>query len=138
MINNVTLVGRLGHDVELRFLPTGKPVTRLRIATDASYKDSDGQRVEQTDWHSVVVFGRNAENCQNYLGKGSLVYVEGSLKNRRWVDQEGQPHYATEVNCRRIRFLGSPRRDEEAPVDEPPQELQAMPEPSEEDAPEWF
>ena len=138
MINNVTLVGRLGHDVELRFLPTGKPVTRLRIATDASYTNSDGQRVEQTDWHSVVVFGRNAENCQQYLGKGSLVYVEGSLKNRRWVDQEGQTYYATEVNCRRIRFLGSPRRDEEAPVDEPPQELQAMPEPSEEDAPEWF
>ena len=138
MINNVTLVGRLGHDVELRFLPTGKPVTRLRIATDASYTNSDGQRVEQTDWHSVVVFGRNAENCQQYLGKGSLVYIEGSLKNRRWADQEGQTHYATEVNCRRIRFLGSPRRDEEAPVGEPPQELQAMPEPPEEDVPEWF
>ena len=116
MINNVTLVGRLGHDVELRFLPTGKPVTRLRIATDASYTNSDGQRVEQTDWHSVVVFGRNAENCRQYLGKGSLVYIEGSLKNRRWVDQEGQKHYRTDIVADEVMFVDS-RSDSSAASD---------------------
>lgn len=105
MVNKVILVGRLGRDPELRYTSTGMPVANLRIATDESYTDRDGQRVERTEWHSVSVFQRAAENCANYLAKGSLVYVEGSLQTRKWQDQQGQDRWTTEVKAQRVQFL---------------------------------
>ena len=106
MLNKVMLIGRLGRDPELRYIQqTGTPVTTLRLATDESYTDKDGNRVERTEWHSVSVFQRLAENCANYLVKGSLVFVEGSLQTRKWQDQQGQDRYTTEVKAARVQFL---------------------------------
>ena len=87
MLNKVMIIGRLGRDPELRYTQNGSPVASLRIATDESYTDKDGQRVDRTEWHSVVVFQRSAENCNQYLRKGSLVYVEGKLTTRKWHRQ---------------------------------------------------
>ncbi|MDR1686161.1 MAG: single-stranded DNA-binding protein [Desulfovibrio sp.] len=125
MVNKVILIGRLGRDPELRYTSTGMPVANLNIATDESYTDREGNRVEKTEWHKVIVFQRDAENCANYLSKGRLVYVEGSLQTRKWQDQQGQDRYTTEVKAQRVRFLerkgsreegedGAPRKDDGA------------------------
>jgi len=104
-MNKVMLIGRLGKDPELRYTPNGSPVANLRIATDESYTDRDGNKVDRTEWHTVVVFQRQAENCQAYLKKGSLVFVEGSLQTRKWQDQQGQDRYSTEIKAIRVQFL---------------------------------
>ncbi|MGE4535986.1 MAG: single-stranded DNA-binding protein [Desulfovibrio sp.] len=96
-INKVILVGRLGQDPKLTYLPSGSPVANFSVATDESYKDRDGNKVERTEWHRVAVFGRSAEFCGNYLAKGRLVYIEGTLRTRSWDDQQGQKRYTTEV-----------------------------------------
>ena len=105
MLNRVMLIGRLGRDPELKYAASGMPIASLRLATDESYVDRDGNKVERTEWHTVVVFQRAAENCANYLAKGSLVYVEGSLQTRKWQDQQGQDRYTTEVKAQRVQFL---------------------------------
>ncbi|SBV94497.1 Single-stranded DNA-binding protein [uncultured delta proteobacterium] len=105
MLNKVMLIGRLGRDPELRYSASGMPMANLRIATDESYTDRDGNKVDRTEWHSVVVFQRQAENCANYLAKGSLVFVEGSLQTRKWQDQQGQDRYTTEIKAQRVQFL---------------------------------
>ena len=105
MLNKVMIIGRLGRDPELKYAASGMPITNLRIATDESYVDRDGNKVERTEWHSVAVFQRAAENCANYLSKGSLVFVEGSLQTRKWQDQNGQDRYTTEIKALRVQFL---------------------------------
>ncbi|MBQ9105850.1 MAG: single-stranded DNA-binding protein [Mailhella sp.] len=105
MLNKVMIIGRLGADPELRYTQSGSPVASLRIATDENYTDKDGNRVERTEWHRVVVFQRSAENCNQYLRKGSLVYVEGKLTTRKWQDQNGQDRYTTEIRADRVQFL---------------------------------
>ena len=105
MLNKVMLIGRLGRDPELRYSQSGLPIANLRLATDESYVDKEGNKVERTEWHSIVVFQRQAENCANYLTKGSLIYVEGSLQTRKWQDQQGQDRYTTEVKAQRVNFL---------------------------------
>lgn len=115
MLNKVMLIGRLGRDPELRYAQ-GVPVTTLNIATDESYTDKSGNKVDKTEWHRVNVWGRQAENCSNYLAKGSLVYVEGSLQTRKYQDQQGQDRYATDIRAQRVQFLdrkgeGRPRED---------------------------
>ena len=105
MLNKVMVIGRLGRDPELRYSSSGTPMANLRIATDESYVDRDGNKVERTEWHTVVVFQRQAENCANYLAKGSLVFVEGSLQTRKWQDQQGQDRYSTEIKAQRVQFL---------------------------------
>lgn len=105
MLNRVMLIGRLGRDPEIRYAGNGTPIANLRLATDESYVDRDGNKVERTEWHSVVVFQRQAENCKTYLSKGSLVFVEGSLQTRKWQDQQGQDRYSTEVKASRVQFL---------------------------------
>lgn len=105
MLNKVMIIGRLGRDPELRYAASGTPMANLRIATDESYTDRDGNKVDRTEWHTVVVFQRQAENCANYLSKGSLVFVEGSLQTRKWQDQQGQDRYSTEVKATRVQFL---------------------------------
>ena len=105
MLNRVMLIGRLGRDPELKYASSGMPIANLRLATDESYTDRDGNKVDRTEWHTVVVFQRVAENCANYLTKGSLVYVEGSLQTRKWQDQQGQDRYSTEIRAQRVQFL---------------------------------
>lgn len=114
MLNKVMLIGRLGRDPELRYTQNGSPVATLNVATDESYIDKDGNKVERTEWHRVSVFQRQAENCANFLGKGSLVYVEGSLQTRKWQDQSGQDRYTTEIKAQRVQFLD--RRGERGPA----------------------
>ena len=101
MLNRVMLIGRLGRDPELRYTTNGTPVCSLSIATDESYIDRDGNRVERTEWHRVSVFQRQAENCSQYLSKGSLVYVEGQLQTRKYQDQQGQERFVTEIRGQR-------------------------------------
>jgi single-strand DNA-binding protein len=105
MLNKVTIIGRLGRDPELRYTQSGSPIASLNVATDESYTDRDGNKVERTEWHRISVFQRQAENCANYLSKGSLVYVEGSLSTRKWQDQNGQDKYITEIKAQRVLFL---------------------------------
>lgn len=97
-LNKVMLIGRMGADAKLSYLPSGSPVANFNIATDESYKDrQSGEKVERTEWHRIAVFGKSAEFCANYLGKGRLVYVEGQIKTRKWQDRDGQDRYTTEV-----------------------------------------
>lgn len=105
MLNKVMIIGRLGRDPELRYTQSGSPVASLNIATDESYTDREGNKVDRTEWHRVSVFQRQAENCANYLTKGSLVFVEGSLQTRKWQDQQGQDRYTTEIKAQRVQFL---------------------------------
>lgn len=105
MLNKVMLIGRLGRDVELRQAQGGTSIASFTVATDESYVARDGQRVEQTEWHRVSVFGKQAELCGKFLGKGSLVYVEGKLRTRKWTDQSGQERSSTEINADRVQFL---------------------------------
>ena len=105
MLNRVMIIGHLGADPELRYTQSGSPVATLRIATDESYTDKNGNRVEAVEWHRVIVFQKSAERCNQYLGKGSLVYVEGKLTTRKWTDQKGQERYTTEIRADRVQFL---------------------------------
>ena len=105
MLNRVMIIGRLGADPELRYTQAGQPICSLRIATDESYTDKDGNRVERTEWHSVVAFGKTADHCNQFLHKGSLVYVEGKLATRKWQDQNGHDRYTTEIRADRVQFL---------------------------------
>lgn len=105
-VNKVILIGHLGQDPELRYTASGTPVCSLRIATNESYKDSDGNFVERTEWHSVVAWARLAEICAEYLRKGSQVYIEGSLQTRSWEDRDGNTRYTTEVKAREMVMLG--------------------------------
>jgi single-strand DNA-binding protein len=104
-VNKVILVGNLGRDPEVRRLNNGEPVVNLRIATSESWKDkATGERKERTEWHSVVIFNENlARVAEQYLRKGSKVYVEGQLQTRKWQDQSGQERYTTEVLLQRFR-----------------------------------
>ena len=105
MLNRVMIIGRLGADPELRYTQAGQPICSLRVATDESYTDKDGNRVERTEWHSVVAFSKTADHCNQFLHKGSLVYVEGKLATRKWQDQKGQDRYTTEIRADRVQFL---------------------------------
>ena len=104
-VNKVILVGNLGKDPEIRRLGSGEPVVNLSVATSESWKDkSTGERKEKTEWHRVVIFNENiARIAEQYLKKGSKVYVEGQLQTRKWTDQSGQEKYSTEVVIQRFR-----------------------------------
>ena len=104
-VNKAIIVGHLGMDLELRHTNSDTPVTNLRVATTHRRGDE-----EQTEWHSVVVFGRQAETCARYLGKGSQVYVEGRLQTRTWTDRDGQDRYTTEIVADTVQFLGGRAR----------------------------
>lgn len=104
-LNLVQIIGRLGRDPELRYTSSGSPICSLNVATDESYNDRDGNRVERVEWHRVSVFGKIAESCANYLAKGSLVYVEGNLTTRKWQDQNGQERFTTEIKAKSVQFL---------------------------------
>lgn len=120
-INKVILIGNLGRDPEIRYATEGgMQIASFSLATTRTYKNQAGQRVDDTEWHRVVAFGRTAEICGNYLKKGSSVYVEGRLKTRKW-EKDGQTHYATEIIVENLQMLGAradASRGQGAPVDE--------------------
>ena len=97
-VNKVILVGNLGEDPDVRYMPNGNPVAKISLATSESYKDKNtGQMVEKTEWHRVIFFGKLAEIVGEYCRKGSQIYVEGKLQTRKWTDQQGQEKYTTEI-----------------------------------------
>ena len=104
-LNRVEIIGRLGRDPELKYSQNGAAICRLNIATDESYTDREGNRVQKAEWHSVVVFQKAAEHCSQYLSKGSLVFIEGRLSTRKYQDQQGQDRYVTEIQGQRVQFL---------------------------------
>ena len=106
-INKVILVGNLGADPETRAMPSGTTVANLRIATSESWRDKQsGEQQERTEWHRVVLFGRLGEIAAEYLKKGSQVYIEGSLRTRKWQDKQGQERYSTEIVGNDMQMLG--------------------------------
>ncbi|MDP3514827.1 MAG: single-stranded DNA-binding protein [Sulfuritalea sp.] len=114
-VNKVIIVGNLGADPEMRYLPSGEAVANLRVATTDSWKDKDGNKQEATEWHRVSFFGRQAEVCGQYLKKGSQIYVEGSIRTRKWQDKEGQDRYTTEIRGDRMQMLGGRQGMGDAP-----------------------
>lgn len=106
-INKVILIGRLGQNPEIRHTPSGSAVANFSIATSESWNDKSGQKQERTEWHRIVVWGKQAELCQQYLSKGRQVYIEGKLQTRQWQDKDGQTKYTTEVHAQSIQFLGA-------------------------------
>lgn len=106
-VNKVIILGRLGQDPEVRATASGTTVANLNVATnELGGKDQSGQRAEVTEWHRVVLFGKTAELAQQYLNKGSLVYLEGRLQTRKWQDQNGNDRYSTEIVANEMQFVG--------------------------------
>ena len=121
MINKAILVGRLGADPEVRYTPDGAMVTNFRIATDEQWKDKNGEKVQKTEWHKIVAFGKLAEICGKYLVKGKLVYLEGRIQTRTWDDKEGVKRYTTEIVASNMQMLDSKgQRSADASPGEPP------------------
>jgi single-strand DNA-binding protein len=111
-VNKVILVGNLGRDAELRYTPGGAAVSTLNMATTEVYKDREGQKKEDTQWHRVILWGKTAETLQDYLTKGKQIYVEGKLQTRKWKDKDGHDRYTTEVRGDRVVLLsGGPRSE---------------------------
>jgi single-strand DNA-binding protein len=108
-LNEVKLIGNLGSDPEMRFTPTGKPVTTFTLATSRKYKDDQDNLVEDTTWHNIVCWNALAENVNKALDKGSAVYISGRIANREWVGQDGQKHYKTEIIAGDVIFLDKPK-----------------------------
>lgn len=104
-VNKVILVGRIGRDPEVRQTQTGQPVASLSVATDESYKDKQGNKVDATEWHNVTAWGKTAEFIGSYLGKGRLVYIEGKLKTEKYTDQQGVEKYTTKVVADRVQAM---------------------------------
>jgi single-strand DNA-binding protein len=105
-VNKVILVGRLGRDPETRFTGGGQAVANFSVATDESYKDKNGERQKRTEWHKIVVWGKQAEIAQQYLKKGSLIFIEGRIQSREWQDKEGQKRTSFEIVASNFRMLG--------------------------------
>jgi single-strand DNA-binding protein len=120
-INKVILVGNLGQDPDCKYMANGKAVTNLRVATSEQWKDKQtGDAQERTEWHSVVVFEKLAEIISQYARKGTQLYVEGSLRTRKWQDKEGKDRYTTEIVARDIQMLGKSSGDSTAPQNQGP------------------
>lgn len=105
-VNKVILIGNLGKDPEVRFTSNGRAVARFPIATSEVWNDTDGNRQERTEWHNIIVWGKQGETCGQYLAKGRQVFVEGSIRSRSFDDKSGNKRYITEIVAQRVRFLG--------------------------------
>lgn len=127
-INKVILVGNVGVDPDVRYLPNGNAVTTLSVATSESWKDkATGEKQDRTEWHRVVCFNRLGEIAGEYVRKGSKLYVEGSLRTRKWQDQQGQDKYTTEIIASDIQMLDSKGSGSSSNYDDMPQAQQAAP-----------
>ena len=105
-VNKVILLGRLGQDPEIKYTPSGAAVCNFSVATSENWQDKSGQRQERTEWHRIVVWGKLAELCNQYLSKGRQAYIEGRLQTRSWDDKNGQKRYTTEINAATVQFIG--------------------------------
>ena len=124
-LNKVMIIGQMGRDPEMRYTPSGRPVTSFSLAASRSWTTSEGERREETEWFNVVTWGSLAEICKQHLHKGRTVYVEGRLQTRGWEDQDGKKHYRTEIVANEMIMLGDRRGEsseesfgESAPSDE--------------------
>lgn len=114
-VNKVIIVGNLGQDPEIKTLGSGQSVANLSVATSESWTGKDGNKQERTEWHRVIVWGKQAENAAKYLGKGSKVYVEGKLQTRSWDDKtDGKKRYATEIQAHTIQYLSAGKQSNNA------------------------
>jgi single-strand DNA-binding protein len=120
-VNKVILIGRLGRDPEVKYTPSGAPVAKFTLATDESFKDRAGEQQKKTEWHNIVAWNKLAEICGEYLTKGKLVYIEGSIRSNQWEDQSGNKKTSYEIVARNMQMLGSKaeteRSYEAAPAD---------------------
>src|SRR5690349_6949244 len=105
-VNKVILIGNLGKDPEVRYTQNGRAVARFPIATSEVWNDAEGNRQERTEWHNIIVWGKQGETCGQYLAKGRQAYIEGSIRTRSYDDKTGQKRYVTESIAHRVRFLG--------------------------------
>ena len=127
-LNKVLIIGNLGKAPEMKYTPSGKAVTTFSVAVNRSSAGADGQRSESTEWFAVVTWEALAERCNQYLERGSQVYVEGRLQTRSWDGEDGQKHYRTEVVAHEVLFLGAAKRDRAgAAADEPPVDGEPLP-----------
>jgi single-strand DNA-binding protein len=117
-LNKVMIIGRLGKDPEMRYTPSGRPVTNFSVATSRSWNTSDGERRTETEWFNVVAWGSLAEICNQYLVKGQQVYVEGRLQSRSWEDSEGKRHSAVEIVANEMIMLGDRRASDDPSSDD--------------------
>jgi single-strand DNA-binding protein len=117
-LNKVMIIGHLGRDPEMRYTPSGRPVTTFSVATSRSWKSADGEQHSETEWFNVVAWGSLAEICKQYLSKGRQVYIEGRLQTRRWEDDDGNKRTTTEIIAKEMVMLGERRRDKEKDTEE--------------------
>jgi single-strand DNA-binding protein len=116
-VNKAILIGNLGRDPELRYTQNGQAVANFTLATSESWNDkASGEKVERTEWHRIVVWGKVGELCAQYLSKGRTAYVEGRIQTREWEDKEGNKRSTTEINAQTVQFLGGPRGESGPPT----------------------
>ncbi len=106
-VNRVILLGNLGKDAELSYLPSGQAVSKFSLATNRRYKDKNGELKDETEWHNIVLWGKTAESLSKYLIKGKQIYVEGRIKSRTWEGKDGNKHYSTDIVAEQVRLVGS-------------------------------
>ena len=122
-LNKVMLIGRLGQDPEMRYTPSGRPLTKLQLAVNRSWTDSDGEKKTETEWFSIVTWGKLAEICNQYLTKGQQVYIEGRIQTRRWKDDDGTQHSSVEISAQEMIMLdGRPGEDGSNSIESSPSE----------------
>lgn len=114
MVNKVILLGRLGSDPELRYTQNRTAVCTLKLATNERRKSPEGEWVEHTEWHNVVAFGKTAENCNNYLKKGRMVFVDGKIQTRKYQDSDGKDKYWTEILANSVQFINTGAKSEDS------------------------
>ena len=135
VVNKVLLIGNLGKDPEVRFTPNGRALAKFPVATSERWTDQEGNKQERTEWHNVVVWGKQAETCGQYLAKGRQVFVEGSIRSRQYDDKDGNKRYITEIVARDVRFLGGGGRGPQEPAVSVPPGEDAGPGPADDDIP---
>jgi len=116
-LNKVMIIGHLGRDPEMRYTPSGRPVTTFTVATNRTWNTADGEKHNETEWFNVVSWGNLAEICKQYLTKSQQVYIEGRLQTRRWEDAEGNKHANVEIVANEMMILGDRREPNQAPTD---------------------
>lgn len=121
-LNKVMIIGHLGRDPEMRYTPSGRPVTNFSVATSRTWNTSEGERRTETEWFNVVAWGSLAEICNQYLVKGQQVYVEGRLQSRSWEDADGKRHTSVEIIANEMIMLGERRSEAGEPPDDQPEE----------------
>ena len=117
-LNKVILIGRLGQEPEMRYTPSGRPLTKFQLATNRSWKSADGEKKTETEWFNVIAWGKLAEICNQYLSKGQQVYIEGRLHTRQWQDEEGGNHSSVEVIAKEMLMLNSKSEEQDSESNE--------------------